>query len=528
MNRNCIIKSAASYGPHATARTHFSSTLRAALIATIAVIVVFALTSCFEYAEEYTFNPDGSGTFSMDIGMGAMLASMMELGDSMGEGFGMGDTSSETDATGGDAETAPGETPSDDESATVDADEPGDAENPDETEAVDDSNPFKQMQAEADRINKEGDPSGLITSAEFKQYDEGDMKHSSFTVTLSDMTKAIDAVEGEWWADAPGAGMEGDPNKIPFKIEKLENGNLLFTKEIAVPDANNVIPYPEGESGETAEGGADTDSNVEGADTETNESTESETTDKGTESGDVIGMLSLTDTAYAEEEKDKEKAEDKEAAKEDEEKSEVDMEKELNDLMEGLGSSIAEGLKEGSADLGLTEGEDGATDGEGTSPEGTEDEAGMEGADMDAFGAEMAKQMFAGKNYTITIHAPIIVSSNGTVIEPETDIATDSKNSTSKDTPKPKPNAKPEMQTVQWVIPMADMMSGDGFYMKCTAEIKLREKSNPIQKLVGLFKGGETEEDNHFFPIIMGMMTAVIVALLICVGVLKRRIKTRK
>ncbi len=473
--RNRIDKPTTFDGRSVSTRIVSVSSLRAVLIAAITVIVFLALTSCFEYAEEYTFNPDGSGTFSMDIGMGAMLSSMMELGDSM-SGLGTEDTSSEADATGGDADAPPSESVTADDNAS-------EVKGGDETDSVEVGNPFAEMQAEADRINKEGDPKGLITGAEFKQYDKDDMKHSVFTVNLADMTKAIDAVEGEWWKDAPGAGVEGDPNKVPFKIEKLENGNILFTKEIAVPDGNGVIPYPADEKPVKPNG----------------ESTTSEGKDDTTDSADVIGMFSLSDTAYAEEAKTEAKPKEKPKSEGSDE-----FEKALNKMMEGLGATITEGLKEGAADVGVGAGEDSAVNGASA-----EEEVSMEGADMDAFGAEFAKQMFAGKNYTITIHAPIIVDTNGTILEPsEADTSADA------------PNVKPSIQTVQWVIPMSDMMSGEGYYKKLTAEIKLKEKISPIKRLTGLLTGGETEDSTIPLPIIMALL---VVGLIIIVALVKKR-----
>ncbi|MCD6119533.1 hypothetical protein J7K50_06800 [bacterium] len=416
-------------------RSFFGSTV----VVLFSLAVMLLLSGCFEYAEEYTINEDGSGSFLMDIGMGTMLASMMELGG----------------------------------------------------EVEDDENPFQEMKGRADKINTEGDPTGIVTGAEFSQYDEGDMKHSVFTLSVSDMTKLIDSVEAEWWADAPGSGAEGEAPEEPFRIEKLPNGNLLFIKEITVPGGENAADDTEDEGG-------DMDADGEEGDSESS----------AVSPHNGLASLGLITPAYGQEEEaagedegesaeadddddenhedgDVDDDDDENGDDEDHEGGDVDDDEAFDETMEEmlseLGEAFTEGLEEGFEE-----------DGEAT--EGEEEDFGG-----DMFGEDMMKSMFAGKFYTVTLNAPIIVETNGTIVFDEV----------SADAGDAAKSVGAKLQTVEWKIPMADLMGGEGYYLECSAEIKLKPKKPGV---LGKIMSTETDDGSGASPLLFIVLGIVVIA----------------
>jgi len=436
-------------------RSFFGSTV----VVLFSLAVMLLLSGCFEYAEEYTINEDGSGSFLMDIGMGTMLASMMELG-AEGEG---------------------------------------------------DENPFQEMKGRADKINTEGDPTGIVTGAEFSQYDEGDMKHSVFTLNVSDMTKLVDSVEAEWWADAPGSGAEGEAPEEPFRIEKLPNGNLLFIKEITVPGGENAADDTEDEDGDMDADGEEGDEEsarispdnglaslglitpaygqeeeaAEEAGDDDGEDVDVDDDDEDHEDVDVDDDEAVDvdddDEDHEDVDVDDDEAVDDDEVSEDAESVDEAIDETMEEMLSELGEAFTEGLEEGFEEDG----------------EATEGEEGDFGGDM--FGDEMMKSMFAGKFYTVTLNAPIIVDTNGTIVVE--DVSADAGGAAK--------SVGARLQTVEWKIPMADLMGGEGYYLECSAEIRLKPKKPSV---LGKIMSTETDDGGGASPLLLIVFGIIVIA----------------
>ncbi len=299
-------------------------------------------------------------------------------------------------------------------------------------------NPFKEMETEAARITEEGDPDGIVTGASFETSENSDksMKYFTFSIAVSDMTRIAEAVEAEWWRGAPGVEDKGDEIEPPFKIEK-HGESFVFSKEIVVPAQDGTIPgRDETESGHEDSGyGFDPEIlTPPGGD------------ELGGEGGNSIdghetGSLGLLDKAVA-------AILPASPANADEKDVKIETHSPKSYEPEDWKDAYAEGIE-------LTQEEENPAE----SPDMPDMLEMPELPELDEQAMQdMAMQMFTGKYYTIRLTVPELIETNGHIAGE--DLHGDAGH-----------GGGPV--TVEWIIPMSDLMTGNGYYRQLSAEFTL-------------------------------------------------------
>lgn len=338
--------------------------------------------------------------------------------------------------------------------------------------------PFKQMEDAATKINEEGDPKGLISHAEFSEADESDMKRYSFAIDVTDMTRIAEAVDSEWWRGAPGVDDTGEKMDPPFKLER-HGDTFIFTKEIVVPAEDGTVPGREEHKAEGATGNDEGHGfefeperlTPEGDGSHENDSIEGDTSN-GTETGAMglmdkaIGIVFPASPAIA-----------------DEKDVKIETHAPKADEPEEWQEFYAEGI-----DLAQDIPETPEMPEMPDMPEIDEEQM-----------AQMAMQMFAGKFYKVRLTVPELVQTNGNVLSEPTEGE----------------EAQSGPVTIEWVVPMSDMMTGNGYYRLLSAEFTLGKHAAGG----GIIRG---------FDIRMLIVAAAGLIVLLFVGLLAISMKARK